>query len=360
MKHLLRLPVAVLLVLQVSGCAFIYSLDKDINSKIDGMVDQNQYTRALKTISYIGSSHPQYELLQRRKGTIEQKARAYEQRLLQDIKNNIQQQQWAQAQQLLEEGLENLPDSEALQISQQDFHKKRQAYITGLKYQTYINKAEWLIRDRDVRKNLANANPDDKTASRELRQHDRDTEQVYTHLVQCGVESMNDGDLELAEKCFLLADKLQPDKGLQTTIQDIQNRLVRKKKIPVNILSEQGLTLLNQAKQQLQQGELKKAMTTYRQISVKDRKHDLVINYKRQLDSRIDDNVKENIELGRRLYSQGEIKQALAIWYGVRELDPGNEYLKSHIERAERVIDKLNRLQGGEKTITPPNVESKK
>ena len=80
-------------------------------------------------------------------------------------------------------------------------------------------------------------------------------------------------------------------------------------------------------------------------IPEKDKRHTLVTTFGRELNSRIDSNVKQGIEVGRKLYSQGEIERALAVWNKLREIDPNNDYLISHIERAERVMKKLGELR---------------
>ena len=120
------------------------------------------------------------------------------------------------------------------------------------------------------------------------------------------------------------------------------------------MLSNRGKKLLEKAKATLKQGDLKITLDAYNKIPSKDKKHALVTAFKQELDSRIKQNVAQGIKLGRRLYSQGQIEQALAIWNDLREIDPLNEYLISHIERAQRVIDNLDKLKNQKATISPP------
>jgi tetratricopeptide (TPR) repeat protein len=165
---------------------------------------------------------------------------------------------------------------------------------------------------------------------------------------------MNIGDLELAEQCFLLADELQPSQALQTTILDIQKQLASKQKPATVTISEHGRTLLANARRKMKDGNLKDAIDLYKQIPARDQKHESVEAFKQELDTRIRKNVTQGIELGRKLYSQGEIKQALAVWNDVRELDPKNQHLISYINRAERVLNKLEQLQKENTTVKPP------
>jgi len=76
---------------------------------------------------------------------------------------------------------------------------------------------------------------------------------------------------------------------------------------------------------------------------------------------RIRENVNQGIELGRKLYSQGQVEQALAVWNKLRDLDPDNENLLSHIDRAERVLEKVKKLREEQKpaAATQPDSSSK-
>ncbi len=354
MMKLFIVALVLLNLLLLPGCALIHSFDKDLNSQIDQWVKQHDYSKALDTISYVLKSHPQYRKLQKRKLKIEKAALNFEKIKLREINAHIEAKDWQTAEKSLNYSLARLPDSKALQIAHREFIKKRAQYLKSLYYQLYINKAEWLVKNKDVQKELSATMPDEKAGKKALQQHKQDIEQVYQQLVVCGIEGMNIGDLELAEQCFLLAEELKPSEALRSSISDIQRELFKLEKRETLVLSKKGKDLLVSAKVTMQSGDLKKSQKIYRKIPVEDKKYALVRAFKQELNSRIKDNVTTRIEMGRKLYSQGEIKQALAIWTDIRELDPNNEYLMSHIERAQKVIDKLEELKDQKATISPP------
>lgn len=354
MKRLFLFPVLISLLLQISACGLLYSLDRNLSEQIDIWVAEDSYVKALDALSYVNKSHSQYEELQRKKVDVEKAASIFEQKQLKTAQVHIEQQQWDEAEKALNYGMRKLPDSEPLQSAYQNFVKQRAFYLKSLYYQLYINKAEWLVKNADVQKELSRTMPDDQTTQRALAEHNKESAKVYQQLTICGIEAMNINDLELAEQCFLLADELQPSQALQTTILDIQKQLTRKEKRTTVIFSERGRTTLSDAKTKMQDGNLKAALDLYKQIPVQDQKHALVTAFKQELDLRVNKNVAQGIELGRKLYSQGEIKQAVAVWNDIRELDPKNQNLISHINRAERVLHKLEQLQKEDTTIKPP------
>lgn len=355
MKLLRTIISLALITSALSGCAFIHSFDKDLDSKIQQWLSEHEYSKALDALSHVRQGHSQYSQLQKRKIEVQQAADRFEKIKLREIGAHIKAQDWQAAESSLNYGMAKLPDSEKLQAAYNDFIKQRAHYLKGLYYQLYINKAEWLVKNQDVQQELSRTLPDDKSTKASAQQYEKEVDNVYQQLLICGLEGINIGDLELAEQCYLLADELKPSKEIQTTILEIQNKLAKKQKRKPLLISKRGQALLEKAKGTLKQGDLKVTLKAYKRIPNKDKKHALVTAFKQELDSRIKENVKQGIKLGRKLYSQGKIEQALAVWNDLRELDPDNEYLISHIERAQRVIDKLDKLKKQESTISPPS-----
>ncbi|MDY6980925.1 MAG: hypothetical protein SV201_13685, partial [Pseudomonadota bacterium] len=66
----------------------------------------------------------------------------------------------------------------------------------------------------------------------------------------------------------------------------------------------------------------------------------------------------QRMESARRLYSQGKIQQALQVWESLHSIDPGNQQLEAHIERARRVLEKLQRLQQNGSVVSPPALQN--
>jgi len=63
-----------------------------------------------------------------------------------------------------------------------------------------------------------------------------------------------------------------------------------------------------------------------------------------KLKERLNAGVKQRFEAARSLYSKGKIQEALSIWLELKELEPENIKLQSHINRAEKILTKLKKL----------------
>jgi len=354
MRPRIGLLIAASIILQLSGCALIHSLDKDLDKQIDVWIQEREFTKAMDALNLVRHTHPKYQILQQKKREVIQASTAYESASLARANELLLTQQWDAAEKVLNDSLEKLPDSKKVRQAYQEFIKQRATYLKSLYYQLYINKAEWLVKNKDINNKLERVLPKNRDTRNAIDQHKQEIEHVHKQLVVCGIEAMDIEDLNLAEQCFLLANELKPSADIKGTLADIQKQLSRLEKQKVVTLSNRGRYLLDKSQQTMQEGKLKQALDLYEQIPAKDRRHGLVKSYKQELDKRINQNVTQGIEVGRKLYSQGEIEQALAIWNDLTKLAPDNEYLNSHIDRAKRVLEKLNRLKQKGTTVKPP------
>lgn len=357
MRRLAGLFLVAAFILLGQGCGLIPSQDRNLEQRVDAWVAEHEYAKALNALGKPDKSNPQYAQLQTKKREVEQAAKKYEQAQLAIISQNIAKQAWAPAEQGFKQLMQQVPQNETLQAGYQDFVKKRSRFIQTLNDQLAINKAQWLIQDADVRADLASAMPDDKAAQRALQEHQAQANDVYQQLTACGNKAIEVSDLELAIECLQLANDLQPSAALQSSLADLQKKLDKEQRSTTQVISSHGKQLLTKAELKMREGNLKEAIALYEKISAKDKQYTQVIAFKKELDKHIKTNVKQGIELGRKLYSQGEVKQALAVWNNILVLDTNNQYLISYIKRAERVLQKLEKLQQEGTTIKPPEAK---
>lgn len=355
-----RAALVSLLLLLLPACAFINSFNSDLDKQVDIWMAQHEYTKVLDTLKYIRPSNPKYQLLLKKRQQAIVESKRYEQQQINKSLTLIEKGQWHDAALTLNEALEKLPDSQPLQKTQQEFIKQRAQHLKALYCQLDINRAAGLVRDKPVRQELTRTLPDDKHESQAMADYRHDTLQVSQRLVVCANEAVKNNELEFAEQSYQLADKLQPSATIKSALAEIQKKLAPKQTpIPVQTqkppaLSQLGRNLLDKSKQALEAGNLKLALSYYNKIPGSDKNQATVRSYNDEMNHRIRDNVNQGIELGRKLYSQGQVEQALAVWNKLREIDPDNENLLSHIERAERVLEKVKQLREEQKPDTPP------
>lgn len=354
---------AALLVLSLqvlSGCAFINSFNSDLDKQVDIWMAQHEYARVLDTLKYVRPSNPKYKLLQRKRQQAIAEARRYEKAQIAKSLTLIEKGQWHQADLVLSDAREKLPDSRALRKTYEEFTIQRDQYLKNLYTQFDINKAEWLVKNKPVELKLMRTLPDDNQTRQAMADFNQQTREVFPQLIKCGEQAEKAGDLQLARQCYQLADKLQPDPGLKKILVRVQLNL-EQQLLPIPQPGQQtpklsllGRTLLQKSKKALDAGNLKLALNHYEKIPDDDKQLPVIRNYRKKMDRRIHENVSQGIELGRKLYSQGQVEQALAVWNKLRDIDPDNENLLSHIDRAERVLEKIKQLRKEQQPQTAP------
>jgi hypothetical protein len=355
-------PVALLiaLVLFTSGCALLYTFDDQLEQRIDTWIQQQEYGKALATLEYVRPTHAKYDRLLKKKQQILTLSKSLADDTVRRSQQHMKVYQWQEADNLYQQGLEKMPHNPQLESAYQEFNKQRDHYLTTLHYQLFIYKAQWLNKNTRIQHDLAHATPNDSSATRALKQHDEEVQTVYQELLHCGMDSINQNELELAEQCLLLAEQLQPGGKSQTALSQVQEQLALLEKRKTNITPRQTEELLELSKQAMGKNNLKQSQKLFNQIPAKDHSLTPIKQFKKSLDERIANNVSQGIEMGRKLYSQGEVENALAVWNDLRELDPDNEQLDSHIERANRVLNKLKTLKKTEPVVAPPSANKSK
>jgi tetratricopeptide (TPR) repeat protein len=355
MKSFIRAALAFLPLLFSSGCAFIYSLDGNLDKQVDTWMAQHEYAKVLDTLQYIRPSNPKYKLLLRKRQQAVEESRRFEQAQITKALNQIEKGQWHEADLTLNNAMEKLPDSRSLRKTYQEFLKQRAQYLKSLNTQLAINMAEQLVKDKPIHQQLQHTLPDDRQTRKALEDYHAQSQSIRQQLLACGTDALRVADLELAEQCYQLADKLQPSATIKDKLANIQKKLASKQmpatqqKQAEPSLSQLGQSLLAKSKKALEGGHLKLALSHYDKIPSSDRNLTAVKSFGQEMHHRIRDNVNQGIELGRKLYSQGQVEQALAVWNKLRELDPDNENLLSHIDRAERVLEKIRKLRKEQK-----------
>lgn len=346
--------------LSLSGCALLNSFNSDLDKQVDIWMKQHEYAKILDTLHYLRRSNPKYGLLQKKKQQAIIESKRYEQEQIKKSLNLIVRGEWQKAEKTLDNARDKLPQSKTLEKTYSEFLKQRASYVKSLDTQLAINKAEWLIKDKPIQEQLSRTLPSNKRTRNGLESFNNQSQTIYQQLVQSGEQAEANGDLTLAEQCYRLADKIIPDSGLKRKLANVEKQLESKRPAlqpqqkSAPSISQLGQSLLDKSKDALKNGQLKHAIEFFDKIPDNDKHLDTVTQYGIQMQHKVRDNINQGIELGRKLYSQGQIEQALAIWNKLRDLDPDNENLLSHIDRAERVMDKIKKLRKEQKTDPTP------
>lgn len=341
-----RVSLVLLFLVQLSltGCAYYHALDSNLPHQIDVWVEQQEYGLALQTLGFIKPSHRNYDLLIEKREAILLLAKQLERTTIQQTDSLIGKSEWHQAHLLFESSLNKLPLSSSLNKAYNAFVSKRTNYLNKLELKLMVNKGEWLGKNEEIRKEIARVIPNSSQARRALRRHNDDVNEISMELAECGENAINKENTELAEQCLKLTKNIKPPAGIQTRLTAVQKAIKAEKKAQIRRHNKKIRALLAQLKQGYSHENLQLARQYFLSLENQDKRNPQASALRQELKNRIADGMAESIEAGRKLYSDGRIKQALEVWLVLQPLDPDNQELNGHIDRAQRVLKKIRML----------------
>jgi hypothetical protein len=376
MKQILWL-FGIIVLNQIMGCAGITQRTGNINEQVDYWLDQQEYGKALELVADL-DEHPSPDItnLQEIQKKILSQAERYEQQVMADAEKFAADSDWHTALALYQEALSRLPDSKILQQGQQQLLQRQEESHARLELDQLIAQGEWMHKDLLISKKIALTAPDEWFVQYKLGRKEADAQDLATELAEHGRRALErrDRDLALAKRILPLAmslyaaseieaanrrlqELLKEDEIEQKRITDEQQKLIddqqEKNKRLLNIsVQRKSKQLIDDFKKAYEENNLMKAqqlMWKLEKLSINNKE---LQELSKQLDNDVAEHVRHLIETGVTYYSRQQYGQAIGVWKEARILEPKNERLTTDIERAARILEKLQSLrkkQGVEK-----------
>ena len=340
--------------LLLGGCAYISSYRADLPEKIDTLIQQQEYGEALQLLEYASPSHAEYKRLMQQKKRIMTLVPKYERQTIQKAEKLTRQGQWHPAQLTYDEALKKLPQSKELRKAQQEFLIKRDNYLKQLELSLLLNRANWLIKNAPTQKEIVRVLPNEYQRYEELRNYPDKVDEAADQLVDCVQSALDAGNYNLAETCLILAERIGSKNVDKKQLVVAKKKLAKAKKTEVKKQNEITRALIAELKQGYSQDNLRRARNQLNILKKQNSRDRTSLKLRKELNNRYRQGIDQKITAGRRLYSSGKIQEALDVWNSLLEIDPDNQKLQGHIERAERVLTKLQRLSNEGAVVQPP------
>lgn len=355
MKHLLVVISLVTIQLLFGGCAYLTSFSAELPQKVDSLIQQQEYAEALAMLEYVRPSHADYQQLMQQKKQIEKLIPQFETATIKRAQQLTRQEKWYPAQQTYDQALAKVPQSQRMLEAQQEFLKQRDNYLTQLELSLLLNRANWLIKNAPVQKEIVRVIPDDYQRYEELRDYPQKVDETADQLVMCVQSALDANDYSLAETCLKLVERLGAKNVDQKQLASARKKLAQAEKAEVRKQNDKTRALIAELKQGYSQDNLRRARQHLNVLRKQNSRDKTSRKLKSQLEQRYREGIDQKIAAGRRLYSSGKIQEALDVWNSLLEIDPGNQKLEAHIDRAERVLKKLEKLSNEGAAVQPPN-----
>ncbi len=331
------------------GCAYLDARSSNLVEKIDALVVAQQYGHAREVLSRVSASHSDYPQVAALRKDIDKQAAAYEQLVLIKGENLEQQGQWYLAKREYRQALKNLPDSAKLKAVDQALSRKQEKRVAELELDLLIAQGEWLKQNLVIQKELALITPGNwlKESRRETLQ--KKSEKLAEELGREGKLAVERGELQRADQVLNAAMQLHPGAAIEETKKALvkKQETMASKQQQSRIQSQKYMRkkLLASMQQAMDQNQLSRASLYVTRLRLLGKLNVKEQQLAQQLELRVHKQVEDNMAQGVEYYGLGQYKQAISSWQSVLELEPDNEQAAEHIERAERILEKLQRLR---------------
>jgi len=374
---------SVVVLAQLVGCATVLAPSGSIDEQVDYFLNKQEYTSALALVADL-QEHPNPEVSnpQQLQDKVIEQARHYEQQIITSADNAAAKDDWRSALELYNEALAHFPNSEKLQQGQKQLLQRQDVSLAKLRLDLLIADGESMHKQLLISERVAATDPKDWFARHALENKIEEADKIANDLAEYGRHALAAGDLELAKRTLPLAVKLSSTPDIKIANARLQELLAEEEERAR--AEQQRIDLEQQLKdeeeQKLAQKQVKKKQKQQVAIAVAQKQAlggQLLIDFKNacessnftvamklrkdlaklninnpefqslseKLDQHIAIHVQSLMEEGTQAYSRQQYEQAMQKWEEARILDPQNEQLKAHIDRANRVLEKLKSLK---------------
>ncbi len=335
----LKILLLLLLALQITSCSRYYAISDDLNDRINGWLETNDYELIDNTLEHLKPDHPDYKTIKARSAEIQEHKQGYINLSLQQAKTYVEQNKWQEAIDLLDTALDKVPDSSDLASLHHKLDQQRNEQVTELRKNMLLAKARSLIEYEAIYQKLIMLLPNDYAARQDIDQYQHEREAIASHLMNCNEQSLKNNDYALAETCLELSNKLVASEEKQQLLESTK----RKRKLQENKLKAKQL--MDSYEEAHKAGDLAKAKSHLNSLLKIDPEHSKAQQLISLVEIEMKQLIDKGIEEGKVLYSKGKINQALTIWNNLLLIEPENKELPALIARAEKVSKKIEKLE---------------
>lgn len=347
-----------LLALLQSGCTLFTSYSKG-EGQIERWVKEKQYGRALKVLGRVDPKDPDYLQAADQRRQVEALAATYEHDVRQRNNHLLKQGKWAQALNSYDEALQRLPDSAVLKDGLARLHRQQARELEQLELERLIDHGKWLKKTLPTFRTITRVDPRSSSARSRLEKKQREAGEVADELALYGNRSLANNQLQQADQLLTLAAELSDAPAIQGSLKKLrqqqtlakkQQRSERQKRLQRQQAAERKRrntidTRLGQFNQAYHDRQYQQARTHLQALADSNLETSRYRALQQQLNHAIVQEASRLFESGVNAYSRGQFEQAASRWREVLLLQPQHKQAQENLQRAERVLKKLQQLK---------------
>jgi len=370
-RKVIQLLLALLLPV-LSGCSGMDTirLGQDKPEDLDKLLQQHEYARVRQLTSKYASLDT--VAIQTR---ISNDESAYEQQVHAEVLALESGNDLLGAVQLLSTALQKIPHSNSLRELRNAIEPERVKQLQSNEQEQLIARARYILNQQKLYQEQANLEAPTRGQRREHKRNIKEAQSLAEDLLKHGQQAFDLNQIALAKTCLQLSQELNQTPEADAMLAQVQatedahqqvaiqeTRLAKKKaKIKKarsrkkEQLDDRKKTeiLIAGARQALEVDDLQAASAAVVQIPSSADNSSEVLAIREDLDRAVNMRVKKLMATGDAQYRADNVLQAVRSWTEALSLAPDNRFLRDRVERANKVLARLEELKRQQKKKQP-------
>jgi len=360
---LFRLILALVLPV-IAGCSGMDTihLGQDRPENIDGLLEQHEYARARQ----LTSKYPSLDTLEIQT-RITGEETAYEENIHSQARKLQSGNDLLGAVQLLSDALQKVPHSTSLRKLRNDIEPERIKQLQTNEREQLIARANYILGQQQLYRNQTNLKAPSLGQRWEHTRNQKEAIELSEQLMDHGQQALETDNPELAKTCLQLSQSLHKTPEVDTLLANIhsedeahkqavkqktrlaQKKATRKKaknrKKKQQDQKDKTGVLLAETRQALKEDDLQVARAAFVQIPSSAITDSEVLATQGDLNQAVDVRVQKLMAAGDMQYRADNVLLAVRTWTQALSLDPDNQQLRERVERANKVLARLEELK---------------
>jgi hypothetical protein len=285
---------------------------------------------------------------------------AYEAVVLSDARTRESNDDLYGANELLVVALRKLPESVRLNEYKSRLDAKRAERLRDIERRELLADAEYYVAQQEIYEEHLNLDAPSLVQRLRNSYSQQQAHELAAKLLACGDECIQKDDLELADKCLNYARLINNTPEVSAALSQLesvraeQRQVDEKKTRVIQVKEEKRLArnhrdktqeVLEKTEQALDSNNLPAAYRIFRELPKGGKESSDVVAVRTRLNNAIESKVREMTSEGDRQYRADHVVRAIRSWEGALELDPDNPELIERLERARKVLARLEELK---------------
>jgi hypothetical protein len=353
----------------LAGCQHLGALRMEPDRPGDlGMLMENQeYGRAEQLLI----EYPYMDTPGNR-NKLNERIDVYESAILSDARRWESDNDLYSANELLVEALQKLPGSPRLNAYKVRLDAERTERLRENEQRELLSDAEYFVTQQEIYKEHLNLDTPSLVQRMKNALSQQQANDLAARLLACGEEALQKNDLETVDKCLYYAQAIKDTPEVRTALSQLesvratQRQSNEKKTHIIQVKEEKRLArdhrdktqeVLEKTERALDNKDLPAAYRIFRELPKGGSESGKVVAVRTRLNDAIRSRVRELTSEGDRQYRADNVVRAIRSWEGALKLDPDNPELTERLERARKVLARLEELKNRKRVPARPSRE---